>query len=233
MNAELTFPRGSTDGSLVRGLALSRGGHLLRTGNGSDAPRNRLLWGGLAAILYLAAATASSWPPSVRLLYDGLTPLPPYQWVHPPGNQANDSKPPQAQSATLQLGPQGSKAAEISTDDLQAIVTFPAGSVTPQPDESAVTVTITPLDANAVASLPSGRRFDGNAYRFDAVYAVSKKSAALAQRVTVVLRYAVHATTVLRLDGDSWTALKSTAFPGSQQLVADSDRLGTFAPAAP
>ena len=196
-------------------------------------PRHCLAWGGLAAILYLAAAMASAWPPSVRLLYDGLTPLPPYQWVHPPGNQANDSKPPRAQTATLELGPRGLKAAEISTDDLQAIVTFPAGSVPSQPDESSVTVTITPLDANAVGSLPSGRRFDGNAYRFDAIYATSKKPAALAQPVTVVLRYAVHATTVLRLDGDTWTALKSTAFQGSQQLVADSDRLGTFVPAVP
>lgn len=137
------------------------------------------------------------------------------------------------QTATLELGSRGLKAAEISTDDLQAIVTFPAGSVTSQPDEPSVTVTITPLDANAVGSLPRGRRFDGNAYRFDAVYATSKKPAALAQPVTVVLRYAVHATTVLRLDGDTWAALKSTASQGSQQLVADSDRLGTFVPAAP
>jgi hypothetical protein len=190
------------------------------------------VWGGFAAGLYLAAAMASAWLPPVRLLYDGLTPLPPYQWVHSPGNQATDTKPPRAQTATLELGPQGSKAAEVSTDDEQAIMTFPEGSVAPQSGEFSVTVTITPLDAGPVAPAPNGRRFDGNAYRFEAVYAASGRPAVLAQPVTVVLRYAVHATTVLRFDGGAWAALKSTAFPGSQQLVANSDRLGIFAPAA-
>ena len=198
-----------------------------------DAPRCRLLWGGLAATFYVAAALVSGWLPSVRLLYDGLTPLPPYQWVHPPESQARDNKPPPGQSATLELRPQGSLAAEVSTDDLQAIITFPAGSVGPQPGESSVTVTITPLDANTIAAAPSGRNFDGNAYRFGAVYTVSGKPAALTQPVTVVLRYAVHARTVLRFEGDSWTALKSTVFTGSQQLVANSERLGIFASAAP
>ncbi|HEX2711318.1 MAG TPA: hypothetical protein VHM88_03715 [Candidatus Acidoferrales bacterium] len=208
-------------------------GCLLEPWNTSNAPRYRLLWGSVAAVLYLAATLVSAWLPSVRLLYDGLTPLPPYQWVRPPENQGRDNKPPRAQTATLELGPQGSKAAEASTEDLQAILTFPAGSVAPRPDESSVTVTITPLDAGAVAAPPSGRRFDGNAYRFDAVYAASGKPAVLVQPVTVVLRYAIHATSVLRFEGDAWSALKSTAFQGSQQLVANSERLGVFAPATP
>jgi hypothetical protein len=193
----------------------------------------RLLWGGLAATLYVAAATVSGWLPPVRLLYDGLTPLPPYQWVRPPQNQAQDNKPPRGQTGKLELGPQGSQAAEVSTDDLQAIITFPAGSVGPEPGESSVTVTITPLDANAVAAAPSGRSFDGNAYRFEAVYTASGKPAALTQPVTVVLRYAIHARTVLRFEGETWAALKSTAFAGSQQLVANSNRLGIFTSAAP
>ncbi len=207
--------------------------HCVHPGNRPDARRHWLAWGGLAAALYLAAAAVSAWLPSVRLLYDGLVPLPPYQWVRAPNTQGDDNKPPRAQTATLELGPQGSKAAEVSTDDEQAIMTFPAGSVAPQPGESSVMVTVTPLDASAVAPAPSGRHFDGNAYRFDAIYAASGKPAVLAQPVTVVLRYAVHATTVLRLEGETWAALKSTAYPGSQQLVANSDRLGIFAPAAP
>ena len=202
-------------------------------GNSSNARRCRLLWGGLAATLYVAAAMVSGGLPPVRLLYDGLTPLPPYQWVRPPQNQAQDNKQPRGQTGTLQLGPQGSQAAEVSTDDLQAIMTFPAGAVGPQPGESSVTVTITPLDANAVGAAPSGRSFDGNAYRFEATYTASGRPAVLTQPVTVVLRYAIHARTVLRFEGETWAALKSSVFTGSQQLVANSDRLGTFTSAAP
>ncbi len=187
----------------------------------------------MAAALYLVATVVSAWPHSVRLLYDGLSPQPPYQWVHPPGSRANDNQPPRAETATLELGPQGSKAAEVSTGDLQAIITFPQGSVAPQSDESSVKVTITPMDPEAVAAAPTGRRFDGNAYRFEAVYAASGKPAALTRPVTIVLRYAIHATTILRFEGEAWAALKSTVFTGSQQDVANSERLGIFAPSAP
>jgi hypothetical protein len=52
-----------------------------------------------------------------------------------------------------------------------------------------------------------------------------------------VLRYAVHVTTILRLDrtGDqpAWTRLPTTVFTGSQEDLAHSNRLGVFVASHP
>jgi hypothetical protein len=186
-----------------------------------------LAWGAAAAALYLAV-TGPLGARSALLLYDGLVPLPPYQWVHPPGGGSSASPP--GATGTLTLGGGGSNAAEVSTDDLQATVTFPQGAVAPHPGESSVKVTITPLDASSVAPPPGGRHFDSNGYRFEAVYAASGAPADLAKPVDVALTYATHATVILRAQGQekTWTVLRGTAFPASQQIVVHSDRLGTF-----
>ena len=73
-----------------------------------------------------------------------------------------------------------------------------------------------------------GARFDGNAYRIEAIYATSAAPAALAGPVTVVLRYPVHATLILRFVDPGWKALPTTRFDGTQQVLANSDGLGIF-----
>jgi len=108
------------------------------------------------------------------------------------------------------------------------LVTFPAGVIVLRPGESSVNVTILPLDPGSLAAPPAGRRFDGNAYRVSASYAGSAAPAVFGAAVTVVLRYPVHATQILRLDGGAWTPLPSIRFEGSQQALANTDRLGTF-----
>jgi hypothetical protein len=185
----------------------------------------RLVWGTVIAGLYVAVMMFSS-PGARHLLYDGLAPLLPYRWVSPPAGASKD--PPATGSGTIALGPRGSEASEISTTDDQALVTFPAGVIALRPGESSVNVTISPLDPGLLAAAPVGRRFDGNAYRVSASYASSAAPAALVAVVTVVLRYPIHATQVLRLEGGAWTALQSTRFDGSQQVLANTDRLGTF-----
>jgi len=182
--------------------------------------------------LYLAT-TAIAWPFSIRLLYDGLVPLPPYRWVHPPPDRAKSNQPAEGGSGTIALGPRGSDATEISTGDDQALVTFPVAAIAPRPGESSVKVVITPLDPATVAPAPQGSHVDGNAYRVDASYAASAMPIALAAPVTVVLRYPVHATAVLRAQDAGWTALQSTRFDGSQQVLANTDRLGVFVPGLP
>ncbi len=89
----------------------------------------------------------------------------------------------------------------------------------------------------AGAPSPPGRRFDSNAYRVDAIYAASGTSVTLRGPITVVLRYTVHATTILKLrrtqDAVTWERLRTTVFTGSQQDLAQSDSLGTFVASGP
>ena len=128
------------------------------------------------------------------------------------------------------MGPP-SRAAEVATDDDQALVTFPEGALAPRPGETSVKVAVVPLDPVTVAPAPPARRFDGNAYRIEATYAASGNSAVLAAPVTVVLRYPVHATLFLRFGGKEWELLPPQIFTGSQQVLTNTDRLGVFAAA--
>lgn len=188
-------------------------------------------WGVLAAALYLGAV-AGMGPLPGPLLYDGLVPLPPYRWVHPPAGLARDNQSPNAVEQTLAIGPQGSPASEVATDDDQALITFPAGVIAPRPGESSVKVKITPLDPAAETPAPKGQSYDGNAYRFEATYASSGTPVVLTAPVTVVLRYAVHATRMLRYQAGAWVTLAVTRYDGSQQVLSNSDRLGVFVAAA-
>jgi hypothetical protein len=189
-------------------------------------------WGMVAVLVYLAAVAASQSLP-VRLLYDGLAPLPPYRWVHPPADRAGDNRRPEPRIGTVPFDPQGSRAAEVDTDDDQALVTFPAGALAGRAGETSVRIVITPLDPATVAPVPAGRRFEGNAYRIEVTYSASATPAKLARPVMVVLRYAVHGTAVLQSDGGGWKPVPVTRFDGSQQLLVTADSLGTFVPAGP
>ena len=182
--------------------------------------------GVVTAALYLGTI-AAAWPFPLRLLYDGLVPLPPYRWVHPPPSRAGDNQPALPGAGTVALGPR-SQAAEVSTDDDQALVTLAQGAIAPRSGESSVKVTIAPLDPVTVAPSPNGRRFDGNAYRIEARYATSGEPAGLTAPATVVLRYPVHATVMLRWADPVWTPLRVQVFTGSQQALTNTDRLGVF-----
>ena len=131
------------------------------------------------------------------------------------------------------LGPQGSPAAEVATEDDQALVTFPAAALAPRPGESSVKVRLTPLDPLALGTVPAGRRFDGNAYRIEATYAASAAPVVLTAPVTVVLRYPAHATLLLRAQDAGWQVLHTTRFDGSQQVLAPANDLGVFVAASP
>ena len=172
----------------------------------------------------------AAWPFPIRLLYDGLVPLPPYRWVHPPPSRARDNRPALSGAGTVAIGPP-SKATEVATDDDQALVTFAEGAIAPRPGESRVNVAVVPLDPVTVAPAPGARRFDGNAYRIEAAYATSGAQAVLASPVTVVLRYPVHATLFFRFAGPGWEPLTPQVFTGSQQILSTTDRLGVFVPA--
>jgi len=192
------------------------------------APRARwVTWGVTAALAYIGAV-AVAWPVPVRLLYDGLAPLPPYRWVHPPAERASDNQAPQLGTGTITFGPSGSRAAEVATGDDQALVTFPQSVIAPRSGAPSVKVVITPLDPATVAPAPNGQRFDGNAYRIEANYATSAEPVILSGPVTVVLRYPVHGTLICRFTDPGWKTLPTNRFDGSQQVLANSDGLGIF-----
>jgi hypothetical protein len=200
--------------------------------------RRRGLLAGIAVIAaYLSAVAVTPTAPHGRALYDGLMPQPPYRWVRPPAGRAGDNEQPKPYTTFLPLQAGGSVAAEFATDDLQATLTLPANVVEARSGETRARVTLTPLDPDTLAPPPSGRRFDGNAYRMDAVYDASGAPATLRGPVTVVLRYAVHATTILRLDRAggkaAWVRLATTVYTGSQEDLAHSDALGVFVTSSP
>src|SRR5690348_12263625 len=133
-----------------------------------------ILLPGIAVIAaYLAAVAVMPPAPHARVLYDGLVPQPPYRWVRPPSGRQSDNEKPQPYATVLPLGAGGSVPAEFATDDLQATITFPADVVEPRAGETKARVTLTPLDPETLGPPPSGRRFDGNAYRIEAVYEAS------------------------------------------------------------
>lgn len=114
---------------------------------------------------------------------------------------------------------------------------FNDGSVAAGGAGTVLTVTITPLDPASIAPPPSGRRFDGNACRFRAVYGRDGTIARFVRPVTVVLRYASYGTEIVQTGGttqDTWAPMPTTRYPGHLHLlVANTPALGVFAPVAP
>lgn len=195
---------------------------------------DRLAWGGLAAALYLAGAlwTAGGlWP--VRVLYDGFVPPPPYRWMRPPAWAAAQNQRPQAGAGSIGFTADGSEYASVATGDGQAIAIFGPNAFVPSPGESAVRVTLAPLDPVAIGPAPAGLQVEGNAYRIDGTYVRSQRPVVLRKPATVVLRYPSSGTQMLRFAGPAWTVLGTRSFHMSLQMLADSDRLGIFAAAAP
>ena len=195
--------------------------------------------GGLIAAAALVAAALGAPGPVwlVRSLYDGVMPLPPYQWVHPPRELAQDNRPPSSGQATRDLDPAGRAPGAVATGDAQCTVILNEGTLAAGPQGQTVTVTITPLDPASIGPPPPDTRFDGNACRFDAVYGKSGVVPQFGRPVTVVLRYATGGTQIVRaVPGVTpvWQPIRSVQYAGSLHLlVGDVTALGTFAPVAP
>ena len=187
--------------------------------------------------LYLAAALwAQDEGVPLRLLYDGFAPPLPYRWVRPPARLAAENQPPEAGAGSIALragSRSESEYASIGTGDGQAFVIFPPDAVAPSNNEAAARVTLTPLDPSTIGPPPEGTRIDGNAYRIAATYVASRRPAVLRRPVTVVLRYPTVGTGVLRFAVSGWIPLRTTNVHMALQDIAETDRLGIFAAAAP
>jgi hypothetical protein len=196
--------------------------------------RRGVAWGVIAAAGYLVVAWVSFGRGLLptRPFYDGQAPPQPYRWVSPPPDFAPENIPPEPAAATLE--PSGGRypATTLATADGQAIVSTVEGAFEAPGDAGAVRIDVTPVDPTSVAPPLEGLRFDGNGYEVVAALEGSGEEVELAQPVTVVLRYPVHATDILVWTGTRWRRLESTVVPTSLQIYATSDTLGVFVAAA-
>ncbi len=145
------------------------------------------------ALAYVATVgvTMGLHPGRVRPLYEGFTPPSTYRWVNPPHVFAAANQRPTVTHATVKLGPDGSLATGISTDDAQLVLGMAAGAVPRHGSDTTVAVTITPLDPATLAPVPSPYRADGNAYLVAMAYrpsgvAVTRLAGAGASMVLVI-----------------------------------------------
>ncbi|HVL81976.1 MAG TPA: hypothetical protein VM840_10335 [Actinomycetota bacterium] len=194
--------------------------------------RGPLVLGLLAVVVYLAAAALTYRVELVpgRPLYDGEVPPPPYNWVEPPSDLEAENAAPQPGEATVEFAPEGSRARTIATGDGQAFLILPIGGIEPREGEETVTVRITPVAARPRTF--DGMLIDGNAYRYDARYTTSGEPVRLLANATVILRYPVHATQIVRSAGGRWEDAGATqAAVQSAQLFVRVRELGTFAAA--
>ncbi len=189
-----------------------------------------IAWGLGAAALYLVVASLTWRVVPVRILYEGDAPPPPYHWVTPPPALAGSNEAPASAAGSV---PVGLRSGTLATGDGQAVVVFPEGSIAPRAGESSADVRITPLDPAKVAPPPRGFRFDGNAYRIEGMYSVSKAPVSLAKPATIVLRYPVHATELFRLSPSGWVSIRALTVSASLQIFAPVDQLGAFVAATP
>lgn len=211
-----------------------------RAGAGAAA----VWWGMAAASAYLATAMFALPDGRPALLFDGFAPPPRYNWVRPPEPLARGNVQPSPVSGSLSvvqpvdasgvaLTTPRTQSGSVGTPDGQATILFPQDGFAARLGELSVSVTLTPLDPEALGPSLGALRFDGNAYRIEAHHAPSRTPAQLQKRATVYLRYASGATALLQLVGEEWRTIESVHYPGSNALTAEVSDLGLFVPAAP
>ncbi len=187
--------------------------------------------GGVVIVAYIAAAMLLHLPGAPRVLYDGLAPPAAYRYLDPPDDLADDNEPPAVGSGKIVVTKAGSSPQTISTGDGQLQVVFPKDAFEARKAELTIQIDIVPLVPPQPHELGDGSIIDGNAYQVRARYAKSKDAAELVDAMTVVIRYPVYGSTVVRRDGDDWRKVVTQLSEASLQLFASSDNLGTFAAA--
>ena len=191
--------------------------------------------GAAAAAAYLAAsAVLGASGLRVIPLFDGQAPPAPYRWVSPPDEFEDTNQAPAAGRSEYPLESDTPVLLNAFTDDGQAVLTGPEGVFAPAEGQGSVEITLTPVDPEDLGPPPGGLSFDGNAYRIEASYRPSGEPAAPAAPATLVLRYPVHATQLLRWDGAAWARVpEPTPLPAALQIFGEITELGTFVAAGP
>lgn len=192
----------------------------------------RVLLGIAVIAAYIVVAIATPFGPT-RPLLDAVGVPQPYRWVNPPEIARDGNVVPHSVTHKVRLGATGSESQSLATPDGQAGLVFPDLAFAARAGEKTISVKIDPLDPATLAPPPRDSRFDGNAYRFTATYDKSKAEAVPTKPVTLVMRFAILATKIFRLDGERWTELDATPLGASLQIYGDTPTLGTFVAASP
>jgi hypothetical protein len=193
--------------------------------------KSRVAWGIAAIGAYIVVAVALNTAVAPRVLFDGLAPPASYRYASPPPDLTVANEPPEPGSGQVELTKKGSQAATISTGDGQMLVVLPERAFERVGKEKDVDVHIKPLVPQEPLDVEGGLVVEGNAYEIAAWYGKSTEPATLALPATIVARYPVTGTVILRREGNAWRKLETQASPQSLQLFGDTDRLGIFATA--
>jgi hypothetical protein len=187
----------------------------------------------------LPALVAVSAPFLVGWVVGHGQPRGPYTWVSPPPGEAEGNVPPQSQSFTIPFLASGSKAGAFGTVDLQANLIMSEGAIPEVPGQASVELMVEPLAPEDLGSAPDGRRFVGNAYRFEATYQPRGEPVGeLVRAVTLGMVYPDVAHDrrhrVFRSDdGESWEELDTIDTHAQSYVTTGVDRLGVFGVAVP
>ena len=182
----------------------------------------------LYAVVALVTSALSSRP--VLPLFDGFAPPAPYNWVSPPAEVAANNVAPKGAERDVPLGPEGTDATNVSTDDGQMIVGLDKGSVASLPPETAAKVTIAPLDPATLGPLPAGLRAVSNAYWVMLRYAPSMAEIdRLAVKGTVAITAAEAGDRLLySFDGAQWQEREFRPFGQDNGLFSELETGGHF-----
>lgn len=195
----------------------------------------RTAWGLAALALYGAAVVwaARTGVAPARPLYDGLAPAEPYRYVSPPSDLADANRPPEPLDQPVEFTEGRIGGWSVNTADGQVQLAVPIDGIAPREGEPGVRITIDPLDPALLPAPGEPLVVQGNAYALGARYASSEEDVELTLPVTLVLRYPVHAATLLHLRDGRWREIPATASSASLQLFAEIEDLGTYAAAGP
>jgi hypothetical protein len=150
--------------------------------------------------------------------------------VKPPPELARDNQVPEKAERDVPLGPDGSEVTNTTTPDGQAIASLEAGSVAPNPPDTAVRLEVVPLDAATLGPLPRNLRPQSNAYRVTIAYRPSETPVTrLGKPGTVALTASAHGEVLLHSpDGAQWQETSSRPFGESHGRFTALETTGYF-----
>ena len=194
--------------------------------------RRRLVWGVLAAGLYLLVATATArlQPGWVRPLLDGIAPPPgSYRWSSLTGPE---HPPPEGSTVVVNLSPTGSDGVRLTTPDSQASLGLFRNVATAQGGELFLEIRLDPTDPLQLGPPPPGLYPWSNAYQVRLTAQPGGRPIdTLAVRGQLGLVAAVQRDGTRMLyspDGGAWEPVESEAFGSGADQEADITRAGTY-----
>jgi hypothetical protein len=206
-----------------------------------SARRRALAWGIVIVSLYIAGGVLSGHlsPLTRRPLLDGIIPPLPYRWVTPPPELADSNLPPASGRSRVPMGPKGSQAVFMATDDAQVTLNAPKGAIPVHAGSEASVITIEPVDPASVGSPPGHLTIKGNVYVIAATYQPGgDRVRRLAAPIVAIVTYPAltndlgNHTLLVSPDGKRWTQIETHDQHATKQVNGRLPSLGYLAVAS-